>query len=44
MPMPNDNDWIRRLAFLGYGDWSGYIVAAIVSLLIFGLYKLFTSF
>jgi len=29
--------------FLGYGDWIGYVVAIIVSMLIFGLYCLFTS-
>jgi hypothetical protein len=29
--------------FLGYGDWTGYVVAAIVGLLIFGLYSLFMN-
>jgi hypothetical protein len=29
--------------FLGYGYWVGYVVAANVGLLIFGLYNLFTS-
>ena len=42
MPNPDDNDWLQRLMFLGYGDWIGYVVAAIVSILIFGLYYLFT--
>lgn len=42
--MPDDNDWLRRLMFLDCGDWTGYLVAAIVSLLIIGLYYLFTSF
>jgi hypothetical protein len=28
--------------FLGYGDWTGYIVAAIVATIIAGLYHLFT--
>jgi hypothetical protein len=41
MPTPDDNDWLRRLQFLGYGDLTGYVVAAIVSMLIFGLYCLF---
>jgi hypothetical protein len=44
MPNPDDNDWLRRLMFLGYGDWTGYVVAAIVSMLIFGLVCLFRSF
>ena len=42
MPVPDDNDWLRRLMFLGYGDWIGCAVAAIVSLAIAGLYYLFT--
>ncbi|HEU0215700.1 MAG TPA: hypothetical protein VFQ90_03510 [Stellaceae bacterium] len=42
MPRPDDNDWLRRLMFLGYGDWTGYAVAAIVAILIFGLYNLLT--
>jgi hypothetical protein len=42
MPMPEDNDWLRRLMFLGSGDLTGYVVAAIVSILICGLYYLFT--
>ena len=40
MPMPNDNEWLRRLMFLGYGDWIGYVVAAIIAMLIFGLRSL----
>ena len=28
--------------FLGYGDWVGYVVAAIIAMLIFGLLSLFT--
>jgi hypothetical protein len=41
MPRPDD-DWMWRLSYLGYGDWVGYVVAAIVSLAIAGLYYLFT--
>jgi len=40
--MSDDNDWLRRLMFLGYGDLTGYIVAAIVGLIIVGIYYLFT--
>ena len=42
MPTLNDDDWLRRLQFFGYGDWVGYVVAAIVSMMIAGLYYLFT--
>jgi hypothetical protein len=42
--MPNDDDWLRRLAFFGHGDWVGYVVATIVGMLILGLYYLVTSF
>ena len=34
MPMPDDNDWLRRLMFLGYGDWTGYVVAALLGILV----------
>jgi hypothetical protein len=32
---------MRRLSFWGYGDWAGYIAAAIVAMIIAGLSHLF---
>jgi len=41
MPIPDDDPPPDPFGFFGYGGWVGYIVAAIVSGMIAGLYYLF---